>query len=134
LPGAEVNAVVSFTGEPAVETDIAPLVVEILPDGKAAVLGLPVADVPADLVNSLQSANVQQLNVDVAEDGLFLASNGQLLPSLAWDDASINTLAGVVGPMAGLGAEAIDGLSRHCSGYGPVCNRQGAGRLKVRMP
>ncbi len=110
LQGADVTAVVSFTGEPAVETDIAPLIVELLPDGKAAVLGLPVADVPADLLSNLQAANVQQLNVDVAEDGLFLASNGQLLPSIAWDDASIGTLAGVVGPMVGMGAEAIDSL------------------------
>ncbi len=110
LPGAEITAVVSFTGEPAVATEIAPIVIDIQPDGKAQVMGFSVAELPADVIGNFQAANVQQLNIDVAEDGLFLASNGQLLPSIAWDDASIDTLAGIVGPMAGMGAEAIDSL------------------------
>ena len=124
LPGAAVNAVVSFTGEPAVATEIAPVVVDIQPDGKAEVMGFPVAEMPADLMDNLKAANVQQLNVDVAEDGLFLASNGQLLPSITWNDESIETLANVVAPMAGMSAAGINSLLgiAHDTGLSTVVN------------
>ncbi len=132
LPGAEVNAVVSFTGEPAVATEIAPVVVDIQPDGKAEVMGFPVAEMPADLMDNLQAANVQQLNVDVAEDGLFLASNGQLLPSITWNDESIETLADVVAPMAGMSAAGDRQPARHCPRYRSLHGRQRAGRRRRR--
>jgi len=115
LPNAEVNTVVSLTGEPLVETELAKIPVEINDDGTLNVFGLPVTSEPVldpEILAQLQDANIQQLDVDINEEGLSLAANGKALPSIGWDEESMTTLAGIVGPLAGISPELIDtGLS-----------------------
>ncbi len=114
LPGADVTVAVSFTGEPIGETDLGKLVLTVTPDGSIQALGMNVAEAALDAptLESLQQANVQQLDVSMDADGLFLAANGQLLPSVTWTDESLTTLAGIVAPMAGVSQELVDsGLS-----------------------
>jgi hypothetical protein len=122
LPATQATVAVSFTGEPAAETELPPVTLTIGQDGRLNVMNLPVGEapvVPANVVNNLQAANVQQLNVSLQEDGLFLAANGQALPSVTWTEESLATLAGIVGPLAGIGAEGINSLLDIATGLGP---------------
>ena len=110
LPGADVTVAVSFTGEPIGETDLGKLQVTVTPEGDIQAMGMTVAEsaVDAQMLESLQQANVQQLDVSMDADGLFLAANGQLLPSITWTDESLTTLAGIVAPLAGVSQELVD--------------------------
>ncbi len=115
LPGAALDLDVSFTGEPAGTTEIAAVNVAINEDGTLAVYGIPVSGnpiVPADILQKLQAANVQQLSLDIGQDGLFLATNGQTLPTITWTPETLNTLVNVVAPAAGIDPAMIaTGLS-----------------------
>ncbi|HXF64066.1 MAG TPA: hypothetical protein VNK95_20740 [Caldilineaceae bacterium] len=122
LPATQATVAVSFTGEPAAETELSPVTLTIEQDGRLNVMNLPVGDapvVPVDVVSNLQAANVQQLNVSLQEDGLYLAANGQALPSVTWTEESLTTLAGIIGPLAGIGAEGISSLLDIATGLGP---------------
>ena len=60
-------------------------------------IGLPVgAVVPPALVQQLQTANVQQLQVRAGANGLFIYANGQALPYLAWNSESAANLNDVL--------------------------------------
>lgn len=68
---------------------------DVNPDGTLSVygIGLPIgAIVPPALVQQLQSANIQQLQVRAGANGLFIYANGQALPYLAWDRESATNL------------------------------------------
>lgn len=111
LPGAALDVAVSFTGEPAQETQLAAVPVTLNPDGTLGVFGIPLPGsgiVPPDVLQKLQAANVQTLNVDVGQDGVFLAANGQTLPTITWTPESLNTLATVVAPALGINPELIN--------------------------
>lgn len=115
LPGAQVKAAVSFTGQPAGETSLSNLNVAINPDGSLRVLGIPVGSasvVPANILSSLQASNVQQLDLAVGGTGLTISSNGQALPQIGWSPESLKTLAGVIAPLAGVSQDQVNsGLS-----------------------
>ena len=72
---------------------------DVNPDGTLSLygIGLPVgAIVPPALVQQLQSANVQQLQVRAGANGLFIYVNGQALPYLAWNSESAANLNNVL--------------------------------------
>ena len=105
LPGAEVTVVVSFTGEPVAETDLGSITLVVAEDGTMMLdsgIPLPSVELPADVVGKLQEANVQQLGVNLFEDGLAITSNGQPLPTLSFTDESLATMAALVGSIAGV--------------------------------
>ncbi len=87
-------------------------------DGSASALGFPVgAILSPTLVQQLQTANVQRLDVRIGYNGIFLLSNGEPLPYVAWDDASVNTLQDVLRktssvPNGGTIADALPWLRR----------------------
>lgn len=111
LPGAQLDVAVSFTGEPAGGIALGAIPVVINADGTLSAFGLPLGAnpmVPADVVQKLQQANVQTLNVEVGQDGLFLAANGQTLPTITWTPETMNTLAGIVAPLAGISPDMIN--------------------------
>lgn len=111
LPGADLDVAVSFTGQPAQETQLAAVPVTLNPDGTLGVFGIPLPGsgmVPPDVLQKLQAAGVQTLNVDVGQDGVFLAANGQTLPTITWTPESLNTLATVVAPALGVDPALIN--------------------------
>lgn len=112
LPGAAVNLQVSFTGEPIAPTQLAALSLAVGADGSLSTFGLPIAPantLPADLIANFQAANVQRLDVNLANSSLFLAANGRSLPAVSWNDENLSTLTGILGPLAGVDASTIDG-------------------------
>ncbi len=111
LPGAKVDLAVSFTGQPAAQTQLPPISVAIQPNGAVNVLGIPVSAapiVPTEIISKFQTANVQHLGVSVKSDGLVVTANDQVLPTVTWSDASLTTLSKLVGPLAGLSPELVD--------------------------
>ena len=66
--------------------------------GNASVLGfnLGYIGLQPSLIAQLQAANVQQLEVRIGHNGIFLYQNGQALPYIAWDDESVDTLLTVL--------------------------------------
>lgn len=68
---------------------------DVNPDGTLSLygIGLPVGAVlTPELVQQLQAANVQQLQVRAGANGVFIYVNGQALPYLAWDSQSAANL------------------------------------------
>jgi len=105
LPSLALDAVVSFDGQPAGTTSIGNLPVVLNTDGTVSAFGIPVGStpvVPADVMQKLTAAGVTSLNVDVNQGGLFLAANGQTLPTITWTPESLNTLTTVIAPLAGI--------------------------------
>ncbi|MCC6454438.1 MAG: hypothetical protein IT328_05805 [Caldilineaceae bacterium] len=127
LNGADVTLAVSFTGEQAADTVLAPIELNISETGDLSLLGIPVAPgaVPADALASLQKANVQQLALSVQPTGLYIAANGQTLPTVTWTEESLPILAQVIGPMAG-GADLINTVLPVALGLGP--------NVKINVP
>ena len=72
---------------------------DVNPDGTLSLygIGLPVgAIVPPALIQQLQAANVQQLQVRAGANGVFIYANGQQLPYIAWDSESAANLNNVL--------------------------------------
>jgi antitoxin component of MazEF toxin-antitoxin module len=86
--------------------------VKLNSDGTLNAFGVAVPGVtlPADLMQKLQQAGVQTLNVDLGQEGLFLAANGQTLPTITWTPETLATLGTVVAPLAGMSPETITSL------------------------
>jgi hypothetical protein len=120
LGGADITLAVSFTGEQAVETVLAPIELSISETGDLILAGIPVAPgaVPADALASLQAANVQHLALSVQPTGITAAANGQTLPTITWTAESLPLLAEVIGPMAG-GTDLINTVLPVALGLGP---------------
>lgn len=113
LPGADVAITVSFTGEPAGELSLTDLNVGINPDGSVRALGIDLPGgplVPAETLSMLQSANVQQLDVNLREGGLTLGVNGQALPAIGWTDAGLGVISSLATSLGGMPQEQIGGL------------------------
>lgn len=132
LPKLQATAVdvgVSFSGDPVGELSLSEVPVAISDDGSLNVFGLPVAPnaLPADTLQKLQQAGVKQLNVEIGQDGIFLAADGQTLPTITWTPESMQTLAGIIAPLAGLQPEMIsNGLA--------LIEKTGAIKAAVALP
>jgi hypothetical protein len=120
LTGADVTLAVSFTGEQIADTTLAPIRLNVAENGDVSLHGIPVAPgaVPADALANLQAANVQRLDLSVQPTGLYIAANGQTLPTVTWTEDSLETIAQVVGPMAG-GADLVNTVLPVVLGLGP---------------
>ncbi|RIK36251.1 MAG: hypothetical protein DCC55_27860 [Chloroflexi bacterium] len=112
LQGAQVDATVSFSGPTEGQIELGAVPVRLNTDGTVAAFGAPIPGVtlPADLLQQLQQAGVQTLNVDVGEEGIFVAANGQTLPTITWTAETLNTLAGVVAPLTGMDPAMVGSL------------------------
>lgn len=112
LQGLDLNADVSFTGEPIGELTLPAVDVRVQDDGSLNAFGMPLPNAALDAVTlqTLQDANIQALNLDVNADGLFAAVNGTALPSISWSDESVGALAEVAAGAAGMEAGAVEGM------------------------
>jgi hypothetical protein len=112
LKSSDINLDLSFTGEPAGETDLGDLSVEVLEDGTLSAFGIPLGGQPvldSATLAQIQDAGIQNLAVNVGENGLGLAANGVKLPSISWSDESLPVLADTIGGLAGIAPETIEG-------------------------
>lgn len=113
LQGLDLNVVVSFTGEAIAETELPVITAAINDDGSLSLFGFPVVQEPLldpALLAGLQRANVQSLAVSLQPEGIFVAANNQTLPTITWTDESLDTLASLAAPMAGLSPDLITNL------------------------
>ena len=98
--------------------DLPALVIDIDLEGTASMGGVPVdqlgaavgaslagLSLPAEQVQSLVAAGISQVEIGTAATGLNLLVNGQPIPSLTWDAASITNLTDLLAkwPDAALG-------------------------------
>jgi len=105
LQNAALDVAVSFTGEPVGELALSDLPVALNEDGTVSVFGVSAGStplVPADLMAQLQATGVQQLNVEIGQDGLFLAADGQTLPTITWTPENLAMLSNIIAPLAGI--------------------------------
>lgn len=121
LTATDVTLAVSLTGEQAAETRLTPIAVTLTPEGDIQLLGLPVASGLLDpaLVADLQAAGIQRLTVNLTPNGLYLAANDQLLPSITWDEASLDTVVSIAGPLTGLGEDGLNSILEIATSIGP---------------
>ena len=76
----------------------------IQPNGAATLYGLPINAVivqPA-MLQQLQGADVQQINLRWGYNGLHIFINGEDMPYLSWDETSLTTLQGIVRTLPGV--------------------------------
>ena len=113
LPGADLDIVVSFTGEPAADTQLPTIPVSVGEDGSLGVWGIPLGMgslLPADLLAMLGGdMNVQKLDLSIQADGLYLALNQEPLPSILWTDTSLDTIGDVAVHLLGVSPGLVDG-------------------------
>ncbi len=61
-------------------------------------------------MQKLGAANVDSLSVQVAPEGLSIMAGERALPAITWNEESMQTVAELVGPLAGLSPELVDTL------------------------
>lgn len=110
LPTRNVNLTVGFNGTP-VETQLSNLPVAIGEDGSVNFDGIavPGAALPAETVQQLTAAGVQNLGVAATDNGILLAVNGQPMPKISFTPEGLNTVAGIAGSVAGVQPAMITG-------------------------
>ena len=111
LPGADLDVIVSFTGEPAAETLLPTIPVSVGEDGSMGVWGIPLgaaALLPSNVLDLLGNLNVQKLDLSIQADGLYLALNQEPLPSILWTDSSLDTIGDVAVDLLGVAPGMVD--------------------------
>ncbi len=111
LPGADLDVIVSFTGEPAAETLLPTIPVSVGEDGSMGVWGIPLgaaALLPSNVLDLLGNMNVQKLDLSIQADGLYLALNQEPLPSILWTDSSLDTIGEVAVDLLGVAPGMVD--------------------------
>ena len=111
LPGADLDVIVSFTGEPAADTLLPTIPVSIGEDGSLGVWGIPVGSgslLPASVLDLLGNLSVQKLDLSIQADGLYLALNQEPLPSILWTDSSLDTIGAVAVDLLGVSPGLVD--------------------------
>lgn len=111
LPGADIKATVSFTGEPAVATTLSSITLVVGPDGAVEkVAGVPLPGgvaLPAAVVEGLGAAGVENLGLQVNPGGIAITADDRALPAISWNESSVQTVAQLVGPLVGVSPDLI---------------------------
>lgn len=105
LPGADLDIVVSFTGEPAADTQISSIPIKVNDGGTLSAWGIPLGTssiLQPEILQTLANANIQKLDLNIKDDSLFLALNQEALPVISWTDASLETFETVGGELLGI--------------------------------
>ena len=111
LQGADLDIIVSFTGEPAAETQLPTIPVSVGEDGSLGAWGIPLGTgslLPADILDILSATNAQRLDLSIQADGLYLALNQEPLPSILWTDTSLDTIGGIAVDLLGVSPGMVD--------------------------
>ena len=111
LTGADLDVIVSFTGEPAADTLLPTIPASVGEDGSLGVWGIPVGSgslLPATVLDLLSNMSVQKLDLSIQADGLYLALNQEPLPSILWTDSSLDTIGDVAVDLLGVSEGMLD--------------------------
>jgi hypothetical protein len=110
ITGRELNIVVSLDGREAPPTQLASLPLSVQQDGSLTVYGadLGLGPVfPPDILAELQRANVQRLDLDILDNSLYLAANGQPLPIISWSEPALVLIPQLVGSMTDMSPQMV---------------------------
>lgn len=111
LLGSGINVQVALGGQPAAETKLSSLPVEVKADGSLALFGFPLGDqsiLQPQFIIDMQDLNIQRLDLNIIDDSLYLASNGETLPVISWSDQSLDTIQQVVGELTGVSPDLLE--------------------------
>jgi len=111
LPGADLDIIVSFTGEPAADTQLPTIPISVGDDGSLGAWGIPLGTgslLPSNLLDILSATNAQRLDLSIQADGLYLALNQELLPSILWTDTSLDTVGDIAVDLLGVAPGMVD--------------------------
>ena len=111
LTGADLNVIVSFTGEQAADTLLPTIPVSVGEEGSLGVWGIPLGTgslLPASVLDLLGNMNVQKLDLSIQDDGLYLALNQEALPSILWTDSSLDTIGDIAVDLLGVSPGMVD--------------------------
>ncbi len=112
LLGSGLNVQVALAGQPAADTKLASLPVEVKADGSLALFGIPLGSqsiLQPRFIADMQNLNIQRLDLNIIDDSLYLASNGENLPVISWTDQSMDTLQRVVVELAAIPPDLLEG-------------------------
>jgi len=112
LPGADVDLIVSFTGQPAADTQLTAIPIKVKEDGTLAAWGIPLGSSPIltpDVLGKLQAADIQKVDLTIAGESLYLATNQQPLPVISWTGASLDTFGDVATDLFGVSPGLLGG-------------------------
>ncbi len=110
LPGADAKIAVTFNGEAAGETNLKNLEVALGADGSVSALGIPLPGgsmVPADLIEQLQAANLNNVQVNVSKGVLSILNDGQPFPAISWTPEGVALLTTLAPKLAGVSADQV---------------------------
>jgi len=105
LPGADIDLIVSFTGQPASDTKLSSIPIKVNEDGSLSAWGIPLGTSPIlqpDVLGKLQAADIQRIDLNIVNDSLYLAANQQPLPVISWTGASLDTFGSVATELFGV--------------------------------
>lgn len=112
LPGADIDLIVSFTGQPVADTQLSSIPIKVNEDGTLSAWGIPLGTSPIlqpDLLAKLQAADIQKVDLNILGDSLYLATNQQPLPVISWTDASLDTFGKVGTELLGVSPGLLGG-------------------------
>ena len=111
LPGADLDIIISFTGELAADTQLPTIPVNVGEDGSVSAFGVPVGTgslLPASLLGILSDSNILKLDLSIKNEGLYLALNEEPLPAILWNDASLGTIGQIAVDLLGVSPGLVD--------------------------
>lgn len=124
-PRATTGQATELAGAEKAVIDIPALVIEYDADGNPSMGGMPLATLapalgmdaamidpltlPAEQMTMLTDGNVQHVQIDNATDGVLLMVNGEPIPSLVWDDATMANAVEVL-EATGMGQSMLDSV------------------------
>jgi hypothetical protein len=119
-PRATSGQIAAAADESQIAVDLPALVLDVQSDGSMNVGGQPLTQlggglgaglagfvIPADMVASMTSFNIQHIQIDNTPEGLLILVNGQAIPSLAWDGEKLVATAEVLDTL-GAGVALLD--------------------------
>ncbi|MBX3050140.1 MAG: hypothetical protein KF753_01630 [Caldilineaceae bacterium] len=112
LPGADIDLIVSFTGQPVADTQLTSIPIKVNADGTLSAWGIPLGTSPIlqpDVLGKLQAADIQKVDLNIVGDSLYLATNQQPLPVISWTDASLDTFGDVATDLFGVSPGLLGG-------------------------
>ena len=112
LPGADLDIIVSFTGEPAADTQLPTIPVNVGEDGSLSAWGIPLGTgslLPTTVLDILRGTNALMLDLSIMADGLYLALNQEPLPAIQWTDSSLDTIGQIAVDLLGVSPGMVDG-------------------------
>jgi hypothetical protein len=112
LPGADIDLIISFTGQPVADTQLSSIPIKVNDDGTLSAWGIPLGTSPIlqpDVLGKLQAADIQKVDLNIVGDSLYLATNQQPLPVISWTDASLDTFGDVATDLFGVSSGLLGG-------------------------